>query len=293
VAAGTIGRVPGWTEIGDRVFVRRYEFFDQTIGVVLGDAGVLLVDTRTTLRQAVELRDDLRALTARPVSVVVDTHGHSDHAFGNSCFRPASIWGHARCVTMLRETGQAQRDGLIATIPDLADDLHEVVIDPPDQTLMDRATVEIDPGGRAVELRYLGRGHTDNDVCVVVADAKVVFAGDLLENGATPFFGDGFPIDWPGTVERLVDVIDGPVVPGHGDVADKAFAVRQLREFREVAELARLVEGGVLDLDAAVLRTPYRADEAREPLERALAQLRGQLKGFEPADPAQRPWEQG
>ena len=283
--------MPGWEEVGDRVFVRRYEFFDQNIGVVLGDQGVLLVDTRTTLRHAAEVRDDLRELTNRPVSVVVDTHGHSDHAFGNSCFRPAPIWGHVRCATMLRENGERQREGLIATIPDLEADLREVVIDPPDQTFMDRASVELEPGGRAVELRYLGRGHTDNDICILVPDAKVTFAGDLLENGATPYFGDGFPLDWPTTVERLVALIEGPVVPGHGDVGDQAFAVRQLTEFREVAELARLVHSGVLDVGDAVVRTPYKADDAQEPLDRALAQLRGELVGFEPPDPPDPPWE--
>ncbi|HEU4919020.1 MAG TPA: hypothetical protein VFT20_04725, partial [Candidatus Limnocylindrales bacterium] len=69
----------------------------------------------------------------------------------------------------------------------------------------------------------------------------------------------------------------GVVVPGHGSVADRGFAVRQMTEFRTVAELARLVHDGRLDIEAAILRTPYPADAAREPLERALAQLRGEL----------------
>jgi hypothetical protein len=50
-----------------------------------------------------------------------------------------------------------------------------------------------------------------------------------------------------------------------------------MTEFRSIAELARLVADGRLDIDAAVLRTPYRADEARQPLERALVQLAGEL----------------
>ena len=48
-------------------------------------------------------------------------------------------------------------------------------------------------------------------------------------------------------------------------------------EFREVAELARLADAGLLGIDAAVLRTPYTADTALEPLTRALAQIRGEL----------------
>jgi glyoxylase-like metal-dependent hydrolase (beta-lactamase superfamily II) len=179
-----------WREVGDRVFVRRYEFFDQNIGVVLGDEGMLVVDTRTSPTQADEVIEELRELTRRPTSVVVDTHGHSDHCFGNQRFRPAPIWGHDRCVAMLKTTGERQRAALIANIPDLAQELASLVIDPPDQTFGDRATVEIDPGGRSVELRFLGRGHTDNDIVVLVEDADVLFAGDLLENDATPFFDD-------------------------------------------------------------------------------------------------------
>jgi glyoxylase-like metal-dependent hydrolase (beta-lactamase superfamily II) len=276
----------GWHEVGERVFVRRYEFFDQNIGVVLGDEGVLLVDTRTTHRQADEIRAHLRELTERPVSVVVDTHGHADHAFGNHVFRPAPIWGHVRCATMVRESGERQRAGYLENLPEIADDLREVVLDPPDRSFADRATVEIDRGGRTVELRYLGRGHTDNDIVIVVRDARVLFAGDLLENGATPYFGDGFPMDWPRTVERLVDLVDGAVVPGHGDVADYAFAERQLREFRAVAAIAREVEDGAIDLETGLARSPYPADTARQPLERAMAQLRGELTGYEPPDPA-------
>jgi glyoxylase-like metal-dependent hydrolase (beta-lactamase superfamily II) len=266
-----------WTEVGDRVFVRRYTFYDQNIGVVLGDARCLVIDTRISHRQAAEIIGDLRSLTPLPVRIVINTHGHSDHCFGNHLFRPAEIWGHVRCVDMIRSTGEAQRSSAAAIQPDLARELAEVVLDPPDQTLEESATVEIEPGGRSVELTYLGRGHTDNDIVVRVPDANVLFAGDLLENDATPFFGDAFPMDWPGTVERLVELVDGEVVPGHGRVGDRGFAVRQMTEFRTIAELASLVHDGVLDLDAAVLRTPYPADTAMEPLSRALAQLRGEL----------------
>jgi glyoxylase-like metal-dependent hydrolase (beta-lactamase superfamily II) len=269
--------MPEWTEVGDRVFVRRYAFYDQNIGVVLGDAGALVIDTRISHRQAEETLADLRAITPLPVRVVVNTHGHSDHCFGNHVFRPAEIWGHERCATMIQSTGRRQRTAAAATLPYLAEELADVIFDPPDRTFAESAVVEIDPGGRSVELRYLGRGHTDNDVVVLVPDVDVMFAGDLLENDATPFFGDAFPIDWPGTVERLVELANGTVVPGHGSIGDRGFAVRQMTEFRAVAELARLVHDGRLDIDAAVLRTPYPADTALEPLSRALAQLRGEL----------------
>ena len=94
-----------WTEIGDRVFVRRYDFYDQDITAVLGGGSALVVDTRSTPVQAREILDDLRDLGSPPVGIVVNTHGHYDHAFANSVFRPAVIWGHERCRTFMERTG--------------------------------------------------------------------------------------------------------------------------------------------------------------------------------------------
>jgi glyoxylase-like metal-dependent hydrolase (beta-lactamase superfamily II) len=267
-----------WTEVGDRVFVRRYAFYDQNIGAILGDDGVLIVDTRVSHRQADEILSDLRALTSLPVRAVVNTHGHNDHAFGNHRFRPAPIWGHARCARMIVETGATQIAAVSTAIPELAADLAEVVLDPPDRTFDgDSATLDFDAGGRLIELRYLGRGHTDNDITVLVPDADVLFAGDLVEADAPPYFGDGYPIEWPATVGRLVELVSGAVVPGHGTVGDRAFVVRSMVEIRTIAELAGLVDEGQLPIEEAVLRTPYPADAARQPIERALAQLRGEL----------------
>jgi glyoxylase-like metal-dependent hydrolase (beta-lactamase superfamily II) len=176
-----------WTEVGDRVFTRRYAFYDQNIGAILGDDGVLIVDTRISHRQADEILADLTSLTALPVRAVVNTHGHNDHAFGNHRFRPAPIWGHARCRRMIRDTGKAQIAKVAEAIPSLAEELAEVVLDPPDRTFdSPSTTVDFDAGGRRIELRYLGRAHTDNDVVVLVPDADVLFAATSSRTGRRP-----------------------------------------------------------------------------------------------------------
>jgi glyoxylase-like metal-dependent hydrolase (beta-lactamase superfamily II) len=270
--------VAGWVEIGDRVFVRRYASFDQNIGAVLGRGGVMVIDTRSTHVQAREILADLRELTSVPVSVVVDTHGHFDHVYGNHVFRPAPIWGHERCVTFIERTGEQRRATIAATEPEIAADIPEVVIDPPDRTFSETAFVDV--GDRRVELRFLGRGHTDHDIVIRVADAGVLFAGDLVENGAVPWFGDGYPLDWPETAFRVAELTVGVVVPGHGDHAGRAFADAQAAAILALADLARHVQAGRLTLDEAVAATPFPAHPAelvRRPIERALAQLRGDL----------------
>jgi len=230
------GPVPGWREVADRVFVRRYAFYDQAIGAILGDGEVLLVDTRSTAAQARELLADLRRLTSAPWRVV-NTHHHFDHAFGNAVFRPGDTWGLERCAERLRRDGEATRAEMARRMPGIAAELAETIVDPPDRTFAERAGLAI--GGRAVELVHLGRGHTDNDIVVRVPDAGVLFAGDLLEQGAPPSFGDSYPLDWPATLGHLLDLVAGPIVPGHGDVVDRDFAAGQLAEIALVAERAR------------------------------------------------------
>jgi glyoxylase-like metal-dependent hydrolase (beta-lactamase superfamily II) len=276
-----MGVADGWVEIGDRVFVRRYEFYDQNIGVVLGHGEALVIDTRATYGQAREILSDLRSLTTDPVKVVIDTHGHFDHAFGNAVFRPATIWGHEGCVTFMERTGEARKPTIATNTPELGGLLDEIVIDPPDRTFASTATAEV--GGRAVELRYLGRGHTDHDIVVSVPGTHVLFAGDLLENGAVPWYGDGYPVEWATTAQQLAQLIDperGVVVPGHGDHAGRAFAETQATSIAEVPALAARVHGGEITIDDAVAAHPFPEhppEDARRPIVRAVAQLRGEL----------------
>ena len=267
-----------WREIGDRVFVRRYAFYDQNIGVVLGGDEVLVIDTRSTHVQAREILTDLRELTTAPVTVVVNTHGHYDHAFGNHVFRPVAIWGQEGCVAFMGRTGEAHRAAIAAEEPDLAADLAEVVIDPPDRTFAETAAIDV--GDRRVELRYLGRAHTDHDIVIDVPNTGVIFVGDLMENDAVPYFGDGYPLDWPETALRVAELATDTVVPGHGDPAGRAFADGQAAALLILAELARSIRRGALSIDEAVTMTPfpdYPPESIRGPLHRALMQLRGEL----------------
>ena len=276
-----MGVEDGWVELGDRVFVRRYAFYDQNIGVILGRAEALVIDTRSTYAQAREIQADLRELTDDPVGVVVDTHGHFDHVFGNGIFRPATIWGHERCVTFMVRNGEARKRTIAVEEPLLADDLAEIVIDPPDRVFATRARIEV--GGREVVLRYLGRGHTDHDIVIEVPGTSVLFAGDLLENGNVPFFGDAYPLDWPATAAAValrVQPDGGVVVPGHGDQGGRALADSQVASLETLADLARRVESGELTLDEAIAAHPFPEhppEDARRGFERALRQVRGEL----------------
>ena len=214
----------GWLELGDRVYCRRYEPWDVSVGVVVGRDGVLVVDTRATLDEGRQLAADVRVLDARPPRWVVNTHCHFDHLAGNPAFSPP-----------------AETAG------------HPTLDPPPGRAVADRATIDL--GDRPVDLRYLGRGHTDGDVVVAVGDAGVVFVGDLIEESGPPAYGDdSHPLDWPATVARLFGLI-GPahrIVPGHGAVVDRAFVVSQQRDLERVARAIRQLWVGEVPVEEAV-----------------------------------------
>ena len=159
-------------------------------------------------------------------------------------------------------------------------EIGDVVPDAPDRTVGDEGR-DIEIGGRRLELRWLCRGHTDNDLVIRLPDAAVVFSGDLLENGAPPWTGDGYPLDWPVTVEAILALATGPtpvaVVPGHGAVGDRIFVERSLADLRLMAGLGRRVAAGELALADAIGAAPWPVDAATETIERAMAQLRGEL----------------
>lgn len=268
-----------WDEVAVGVFRRRYRSFDLNCGVVLGSGACLLVDTRSHLGEAAELRADLRRLTSLPLAAVVNTHAHFDHCYGNAAFGEAPLWGQRGCADLLRRHGEQQTERIAAQLRASGEDrfaaeVERAPIVAPER-LVDRE-VAIDVGGRTVRLRYLGRGHTDHDLVVEVPDAGVIFAGDLVEQGADPVMGDAWPLEWPETLRRLGALVEGTVVPGHGDVVDAAFVTGQRDELAALADLARRVAVGEIDEAAAVKGSPLAPDTTRV----ALARVR-----FPDADP--------
>jgi glyoxylase-like metal-dependent hydrolase (beta-lactamase superfamily II) len=263
-----------WTEVGDRVFVRRHRSLDLNIGAVLTEDGVILIDSRATHVQAEELASSLSAITGDAVRWLINTHHHWDHTFGNYVFRSAAIWGHQRCAQVLEERGEAMKERLQKAAPDHAKEFAEVVVTPPQYTFTDSMTVAF--GGVDVEMRFLGRGHTDNDIAVSLPTRGVVFAGDLIEEGAPPSFDDSFPLEWPATLEELADMSGDVVVPGHGGIGSASFIRMQRDELSSLVDLARNRHAeGMTAEEASGLGGPYPQPTLLSAFRRAWLQLAG------------------
>ncbi|MDH3500449.1 MAG: MBL fold metallo-hydrolase [Acidimicrobiia bacterium] len=221
-------------EVGDRVFRRRYASLDLNIGVIMGEAGIAIVDTRASHRQADELRAELAQLTTSPIVAVINTHYHWDHVWGNARFPAVPIWGHVRCKEFLESDGNQMIDDALGWMPkEHHDEIRAVVTTPP--THVFEAVARLDLGDREIWLSYHGRAHTDSDIVIRVPDAEVTFLGDLIEEGAPPQFGSSFPLDWPPTIQAIERNLARTIVPGHGDVVDAAFVAAQREELAAVA----------------------------------------------------------
>jgi glyoxylase-like metal-dependent hydrolase (beta-lactamase superfamily II) len=255
--ARRMGHVDGrWVEVGDGVLARRYAELDLTVGLIGADRA-LVVDTRGDARQGVELAAAVRETTALPLVVAI-THAHFDHCFGTAAFLPAPVHALPVCREVLAATADAQRSEWVAHYRSRGDDLTADSLATTDPPLPDSpAPAELDLGGRVVDLRHLGRGHTDHDLVAHVPDAGVVFAGDLVEQGAPPAFEDAVVAEWPGTLTALLGLGPRVVVPGHGDPVDRAFVAEQRDRLTEVAELHAAVARGDLEAAEAAARSPY------------------------------------
>jgi glyoxylase-like metal-dependent hydrolase (beta-lactamase superfamily II) len=261
-----------WEEIAEGVFRMRFEPCDVTVTAVLGTEGVAVVDTRCSPAEGREIKERLRRVTGAPVRWVVNTHAHYDHCWGNVEFvaprltPPAQIWGHASVPAQL-DPGDPRVRGLVAELsahgPDWAARLAELEFAAPTELVRDRAAIDL--GDRALELRFLGRGHTDGDLWILLGDepqssgpgrpARVVLAGDLIEESGPPVFGgDSFPLEWAGTLDRAMTVIgpDTVVIPGHGAVVDAGFVRAQREAIGAVAQEIRRLHAAGVPLEAAI-----------------------------------------
>ncbi|MFJ2031158.1 MBL fold metallo-hydrolase [Streptosporangium sp. NPDC087985] len=260
-------------EVADRVLVRRYAELDLSVGLVMGDGGCLVVDTRGDERQGAELAAEVRRITRDPWTVVI-THSHFDHSFGTRPFLECAVWAQEGCRTDLIEGGAGTKDTWARRYreegrPGIADDIEKTDIVLPDHLVTDRAELAV--GGRRVVMAHFGRGHSSNDLVVHVPDAGVVFAGDLVENGAPPAYGDAYPLEWPTAVDGLLGLTgDGDViVPGHGDPVDRAFVIAQHAEIAALAGLCEEVAAGWMHVQDAVRLSPYPEDTTRTALRRS------------------------
>jgi quinoprotein relay system zinc metallohydrolase 2 len=180
-------------------------------GFIIGAESVLVFDPGGSLADGAQLRAAIQGLTQLPVRHVVMSHAHPDHIFGAGAFledEPAFV-GHARLGPALAARGDYYRERLEAV-------LGAGAAGPPVMpTLEVEDTLELDLGGRKVQLKAHPLAHTDNDLTLLDAASGTLFCGDLLFVGRVPAL-DGSVLGWLQVLETLKAGGATQAVPGHG-----------------------------------------------------------------------------
>jgi cyclase len=216
-------------------------------GFLVGRDGVISVDATSTERRTRAYLDAIATVTDRPVRTLVNTHHHGDHTHGNYLFGGATIVGHERCREAILGTPAPPPAGVWTDV-----DWGPLELAPPFLTYTDGVTLW--SGDLRCELRYVGTpAHTTNDSIVHIPERSVVFAGDLLFNGGTPFALMGSVSGWIEVLETVLRPLGGrTLVPGHGPVCGPEVIDDVLAYLRFVQRTAREAKAeGLSPLQAA------------------------------------------
>lgn len=216
-------------------------------GLLVGPHAAVAVDTCATEARTRAFLAAAATATPRPVRTLVNTHHHGDHTHGNWLLRDATIVAHTATRTAMAEAG-IWRDPPFWTPFDLG----QVELEPPSLTFDDAVTLWV--GDLRCEVRHVGGpAHTTNDSIVWIPDRGVLFAGDLLFSGGTPFVLMGSVLGSIRVLEQVLAPLQAQtVVAGHGPVCGPEVIDQVLGYLRFVRDLAqRGREAGLTPLTLA------------------------------------------
>jgi glyoxylase-like metal-dependent hydrolase (beta-lactamase superfamily II) len=229
-------------------------------GLIVGDGASLLVDTLFDLSLTQRMLDVMADHTrSAPIATVVNTHANGDHCYGNQLVGDARIVASTATATEMAEVPPSMLAALNQAPGDVGDlfrgffgefEFDGIELRLPDRTFDGR--LELDVGGRAVELHEVGPAHTAGDTIAVVPDAGVVYTGDILFIGGTPIVWAGPLSNWIAACDLMLGMDVEQVVPGHGPVTDKS-GIAAVRDYLAFVEREATVrhEAGIDAFDAA------------------------------------------
>jgi cyclase len=232
-------------------------------GFMEGADGLLVIDATLVASMAEAFIKEIRRISDKPFSHLVNTHSHPDHTGGNRLFTGAEIISHRICREemarpAMRPTGGGPLPGPMSLMPrtPALEHMFEMVandtdrhIPLPDVTYDDRLTLHY--GETEVQLLYYGPAHTFGDTLVYLPQSKVLFAGDIAFFYAMPLVG-GKVGGWLEVIDRVKDLDIDLIVPGHGPVGGKHELEDEREYFEFVMEQSRrCFERGMTPEDAA------------------------------------------
>ena len=251
VSTGLDVSVPGrLEEVADGVFAYVQpdgSWMINNTGFLVARDGVTAVDACSTERRTRAFLHTVASVARLPVRTLVNTHHHPDHTAGNGLFSGATIVAHDNAREEMRALGLPRNTGTWTDV-----DYGDLRLTPPFLTFADRLTLWVDE--LRCELLFAGQAaHTTNDIVLWIPDHSVLFAGDLVFNGGTPFLLSGSVLGAIDVLEQFLKPLGArTIVPGHGPVAGPEViddVLGYLRFVRHTAEQGRAA--GLSPLEAA------------------------------------------
>ena len=206
-------------ELEAGVYARLHEGLTNA-GIIIGDDSVLVIDSLRVPSFARDLIQDVKTITEKPIGFVIDTHSHWDHSWGNEEFPEATIIGHKNCYAEMidMEWNEEWRKKVVSSNDPWSQEGNLVNITPPNVTF--ETSMQLYFGGREIDLKYFGRAHTSGDIYIHLPKEKIVFTGDVAQDGGVPYLGDCYPADWPETDNQLASLPIERFMSGHGPIGD-------------------------------------------------------------------------
>ena len=237
---------------------------DPNSGVVIGDSSVLVVDAQATPLMAADVIARIRTVTDKPIRHVVLTHYHAVRVLGASGYTGAQVIASDVCRDMTVERGQQDTDSEIGRFPRLFRGKDTIPgLTWPDLTFHKRMTLYL--GKREVQIIHIGRSHTAGDTVVWLPQERVLFSGDVVEFGATPYCGDAHFADWPTTLAAVQALGAEALVPGRG---------RSLMNRQECAEAIEGTRAFTSDLFGIVKRASAGGAPLKDVYDQAMTEMR-------------------
>ncbi|NGM21152.1 MBL fold metallo-hydrolase [Roseomonas stagni] len=201
-------------ELGPGLFAYTAEG-DPNSGVIVGPDGVVVVDAQATPAMAQDVMARIATVTPRHVGQVVLTHYHAVRVLGASGYGNPVIIASETTRDLIVERGQQDMDSEIGRFPRLFRGKESIPgLTWPTHSFDRRMSIWL--GKREAQVIHVGRSHTAGDTVVWMPEDKVLFAGDTVEFGATPYCGDAHFADWSRTLDAVAELGAERMVPGRG-----------------------------------------------------------------------------
>ncbi|MEW6678486.1 MAG: MBL fold metallo-hydrolase [Pseudomonadota bacterium] len=213
--------------------------------LILGESAAILIDTGFTDEIGAHLRAAVEKITKKPIKVIINTHHHGDHTFGNAAFPGAHVISSEMARKLLLE-GEADWLAIIeAAVGRKFPNTRAV---PASEVYANNTRTDIVIDGVKLTLWVPNGAHTLGDLMIWLPEDKVLVGGDILVHQITPNFRDAVVKMWVDVLAEVQQLPAKTIIPGHGPLmAMKDAAAMHARMAKLYADVEAGYKAGLTD----------------------------------------------